>query len=163
MCWAHGAAGVKSDDLASLVRRLLRASCIAVIMAQVGPSLLVQNPKCRVCRRLRAPPCVALPYPGCHRSWCGVTRKCHDMQMGCRVAAAACALSPADCIFTRLGAQDRILAGESTFLVECQEASAILRVRSIVPRHHQSLGCRVSIQVVWGAGFVCFLPEGSDW
>ena len=51
------------------------------------------------------------------------------MQMGCRVAAAACALSPADCIFTRLGAQDRILAGESTFLVECQEATAILRVR----------------------------------
>ena len=56
------------------------------------------------------------------------------MQMGCRVAAAACALSPADCIFTRLGAQDRILAGESTFLVECQEASAILRVRKEDPQ-----------------------------
>jgi DNA mismatch repair ATPase MutS len=48
--------------------------------------------------------------------------------MGCRVAAAGCVLSPADCIFTRLGAQDRILAGESTFLVECQETSSILRV-----------------------------------
>lgn len=48
--------------------------------------------------------------------------------MGCRVAAESCTLSPADCIFTRLGAQDRILAGESTFLVECQETSSILRV-----------------------------------
>lgn len=51
------------------------------------------------------------------------------LQMGCRVAAASCTLSPADCIFTRLGAQDRVLAGESTFLVECQETSSILRVR----------------------------------
>lgn len=48
-------------------------------------------------------------------------------QMGCWVPAAAAVLSPADRIFTRLGAHDRILAGESTFLVECNEASAILR------------------------------------
>lgn len=61
------------------------------------------------------------------------------MQMGCRVAASACRLSPADCIFTRLGAQDRILAGESTFLVECQETSSILRVRRshFVTAHRQ--------------------------
>lgn len=52
--------------------------------------------------------------------------------MGCRVAAASCILSPADCIFTRLGARDHIMAGESTFLVECQETSSILRVRSII-------------------------------
>ena len=30
-------------------------------------------------------------------------------QMGCPVAAAQCQLSPADCIFTRLGASDRIM------------------------------------------------------
>ena len=49
-------------------------------------------------------------------------------QMGAPVPASSCALSPADAIFARLGgAGDRIHAGESTFLVECAEASAILR------------------------------------
>ena len=32
-----------------------------------------------------------------------------------------------DRIFTRLGASDRIMAGESTFFVELSEASSILR------------------------------------
>ena len=32
-------------------------------------------------------------------------------QMGCHVAAEACSLSPADRIFTRLGASDNIMAG----------------------------------------------------
>lgn len=36
-------------------------------------------------------------------------------------------MTPADRIFTRLGAQDRIVAGESTFMVECAEAAVILR------------------------------------
>ncbi|KAK9813990.1 hypothetical protein WJX73_008383 [Symbiochloris irregularis] len=48
-------------------------------------------------------------------------------QMGCYVPAAAARLCPADRIFTRLGAQDRIMSGESTFLVECNEAAAVLR------------------------------------
>ena len=49
-------------------------------------------------------------------------------QMGAPVPAHSCVLSPADAVFARLdGAGDRIHAGESTFLVECAEASVILR------------------------------------
>ena len=47
--------------------------------------------------------------------------------MGCRVAAAAARLTLVDRVFTRLGASDRIMAGESTFLVECSETAAILK------------------------------------
>jgi DNA mismatch repair protein MSH6 len=36
-------------------------------------------------------------------------------------------MSVCDRIFTRLGASDRIMAGESTFFVELSEASSILR------------------------------------
>ncbi|KAI5057624.1 hypothetical protein GOP47_0027639 [Adiantum capillus-veneris] len=48
-------------------------------------------------------------------------------QMGCYVPAESCLLSPVDTIFTRLGASDRIMSGESTFMVECMEASSVLR------------------------------------
>ena len=41
-------------------------------------------------------------------------------QMGTAVPAAEMRLSPVDRIFTRLGAQDNIISGESTFLVELQ-------------------------------------------
>jgi DNA mismatch repair protein MSH6 len=44
----------------------------------------------------------------------------------CYVPATALTLTPVDTIFTRLGAQDRIMAGESTFYVECAEAAHIL-------------------------------------
>ncbi|XP_065307816.2 DNA mismatch repair protein Msh6-like [Dermacentor albipictus] len=47
--------------------------------------------------------------------------------MGARVPADACELTPVDRIFTRLGASDRITSGESTFFVEVNETSAILR------------------------------------
>ena len=50
-------------------------------------------------------------------------------QMGCHVPAASARLTPVDRVFTRLGASDRIMAGESTFLVECSETAAILRAR----------------------------------
>ena len=47
-------------------------------------------------------------------------------QMGCYVPAERCALTPVDRIFTRLGASDRILCGQSTFFVELAEtASAV--------------------------------------
>ena len=49
-------------------------------------------------------------------------------QMGCCVPASSCRLSVADRIFTRLGASDRIMAGESTFMVECSETASILQV-----------------------------------
>ena len=41
--------------------------------------------------------------------------------------AASCRLSPVDRIFTRVGANDAIMAGLSTFRVELEETAAILR------------------------------------
>lgn len=47
-------------------------------------------------------------------------------QLGCYVPAEVCKLTPVDRVFTRLGASDRIMAGESTFFVELSETSSIL-------------------------------------
>ncbi|CAG9465209.1 unnamed protein product [Pedinophyceae sp. YPF-701] len=48
-------------------------------------------------------------------------------QAGCYVPASAARLSACDRIFTRVGAQDEIMAGRSTFLVECLETAAVLK------------------------------------
>ncbi|XP_029035592.1 probable DNA mismatch repair protein Msh6 [Osmia bicornis bicornis] len=48
-------------------------------------------------------------------------------QIGSYVPAASCRLTLVDRIFTRLGANDDILAGQSTFLVELTETAAILQ------------------------------------
>ncbi|KAJ0254692.1 DNA mismatch repair protein MSH7 [Hirschfeldia incana] len=48
-------------------------------------------------------------------------------QLGCYVPCETCELSLVDTIFTRLGASDRIMTGESTFLVECTEAASVLQ------------------------------------
>ncbi|KAJ3191035.1 DNA mismatch repair protein msh6 [Irineochytrium annulatum] len=48
-------------------------------------------------------------------------------QMGCYVPASSCRMTTFDRIFTRLGANDNILKGESTFMVELSETSRILR------------------------------------
>nr|XP_032811773.1 DNA mismatch repair protein Msh6 [Petromyzon marinus] len=48
-------------------------------------------------------------------------------QLGCYVPAEACRLTPVDRVFTRLGASDRIMSGESTFFVELSETSSILQ------------------------------------
>ncbi|KAH8956231.1 hypothetical protein BDL97_07G029800 [Sphagnum fallax] len=48
-------------------------------------------------------------------------------QLGCFVPGASCTLSPVDIIFTRLGASDRIMQGQSTFMVECTEAASVLQ------------------------------------
>jgi len=48
-------------------------------------------------------------------------------QMGCYVPAKKCKMTPVDRVFTRLGANDRIMAGESTFFVELSETSSILQ------------------------------------
>ncbi|KAG2482754.1 hypothetical protein HYH03_018348 [Edaphochlamys debaryana] len=45
-------------------------------------------------------------------------------QLGCYVPAEAADLDPVDRIFTRIGAHDRIMAGESTFQVEMGETAA---------------------------------------
>lgn len=48
-------------------------------------------------------------------------------QMGSYVPAESCTLTLADRIFTRVGASDRLLSGQSTFMVELEETSTILR------------------------------------
>ncbi|RWS30600.1 DNA mismatch repair protein Msh6-like protein, partial [Leptotrombidium deliense] len=48
-------------------------------------------------------------------------------QIGTFVPADECVLTPVDRVFTRLGASDRILEGESTFYVELSETSIILK------------------------------------
>ena len=48
-------------------------------------------------------------------------------QIGSYIPAESCRLTPVDCIFTRLGASDRILLGQSTFFVELAETAAALR------------------------------------
>lgn len=48
-------------------------------------------------------------------------------QIGCKVPADSCVLTPVDRIFTRVGASDKILAGQSTFFVELAETAVILR------------------------------------
>nr|XP_033324145.1 probable DNA mismatch repair protein Msh6 [Megalopta genalis] len=48
-------------------------------------------------------------------------------QIGCYVPASSCRLTIVDRIFTRLGANDDILAGQSTFLVELSETAIILQ------------------------------------
>lgn len=47
-------------------------------------------------------------------------------QLGCYVPAESLCLTPVDRIFTRLGASDRIMSGESTFFVELSETASIL-------------------------------------
>ena len=48
-------------------------------------------------------------------------------QMGCSVPAESFRLTPVDRLFTRLGAADHILGGESTFFVELSETASILK------------------------------------
>lgn len=47
-------------------------------------------------------------------------------QIGCRVPADYCTMTPIDRIFTRVGASDKILSGQSTFYVELAETANIL-------------------------------------
>lgn len=48
-------------------------------------------------------------------------------QIGSFVPASSITLTPVDQIFTRIGANDRILSGQSTFMVELDETSRILQ------------------------------------
>ncbi|KAK7314493.1 hypothetical protein VNO77_33018 [Canavalia gladiata] len=48
-------------------------------------------------------------------------------QLGCYVPCENCVLSVVDIIFTRLGAKDRIMTGESTFFIECTETASVLQ------------------------------------
>ena len=60
-------------------------------------------------------------------------------QLGCFVPAEKCRLTPIDRIFTRMGARDNIMLGQSTFMIEMHEAAIVLRhatPHSLVPSHH---------------------------
>ena len=46
---------------------------------------------------------------------------------GCYVPAKSCSLTPIDRIFTRIGASDNIIFGESTFYMELSETASILQ------------------------------------
>lgn len=48
-------------------------------------------------------------------------------QTGFKVPADSCTLTPVDRIFTRVGASDKILSGQSTFFVELAETATILK------------------------------------
>ncbi|KAJ8568890.1 hypothetical protein K7X08_032587 [Anisodus acutangulus] len=48
-------------------------------------------------------------------------------QLGCYVPGETCVLSLVDIIFTRLGATDPIMTGESTFFIECTETASVLQ------------------------------------
>lgn len=48
-------------------------------------------------------------------------------QLGCYVPASSCRLSPVDRIFTRLGANDNIVGGQSTFMVELMDTAKVLK------------------------------------
>lgn len=48
-------------------------------------------------------------------------------QLGCYVPAKKCRLTPFNRIFTRIGANDNILAGQSTFMVELAETAKIIQ------------------------------------
>ena len=47
-------------------------------------------------------------------------------QLGCYVPAESCRFTPVDRIFTRIGARDNLIAGQSTFMVELEETAKIL-------------------------------------
>ncbi|KAL5112724.1 DNA mismatch repair protein Msh6 [Taenia crassiceps] len=46
--------------------------------------------------------------------------------LGCQIPATSCRLTPVDRVFTRIGASDRLISGQSTFFVELAETAVIL-------------------------------------
>ena len=74
--------------------------------------------------------------------------------VGCFVPAASAHIALCDRIFTRVGAQDNIATGESTFLVEMQEAANIL--------HHATKSSLVLLDEV-GRGTATFDGMSIAW
>ena len=63
------------------------------------------------------------------------------------VPAARCEMPVLDAVFVRMGAQDRLLRGQSTFLVECLEAADVLR--------HATDASLVRVEARQWIGFAC--------
>ena len=81
--------------------------------------------------------------------------KLHPYFQGCYVPAKKCRLTPVDRVFTRLGASDRIMAGESTFFVELSETSAILQHAT-----QHSLVLMDELGMTVGKGVLYFFKSG---
>uniref|UniRef100_A0A804MYX5 DNA mismatch repair proteins mutS family domain-containing protein n=1 Tax=Zea mays TaxID=4577 RepID=A0A804MYX5_MAIZE len=90
---------------------IMRATCLAVVLAQV----------CIIF----AYACLFMIFFKC------ITDVSFSLQLGCYVPCTSCELTLADSIFTRLGATDRIMTGESTFLVECTETASVLQKATV--------------------------------
>ncbi|GIQ87076.1 hypothetical protein KIPB_009045, partial [Kipferlia bialata] len=77
------------------------------------------------------PTCPGLILTGSNASGKSTLLRCIALsmilgQMGSYVPAEACVFSAADKVFCRMGAEDDLQQGRSTFLVECLEVSAML-------------------------------------
>ena len=87
-------------------------------------------------------------------------------QMGSFVPARAAEVGLVDRIMTRIGAQDRMARGESTFMVEMRETSAIMRLatpRSLILLDEVGRGTSTfdGISIAWAVVEHLYKPEGG--
>ncbi len=87
-------------------------------------------------------------------------------QMGSFVPARAAEIGIVDRIMTRIGAQDRMARGESTFMVEMRETSAIMRLatpRSLILLDEVGRGTSTfdGISIAWAVVEHLYRPEGG--
>ena len=87
-------------------------------------------------------------------------------QMGSFVPARAAEIGITDRIMTRIGAQDRMARGESTFMVEMRETSAIMRLatpRSLILLDEVGRGTSTfdGISIAWAVVEHLYKPEGG--
>jgi DNA mismatch repair protein MutS len=87
-------------------------------------------------------------------------------QMGSFVPARAAEIGLVDRIMTRIGAQDRMARGESTFMVEMRETSAIMRLatpRSLILLDEVGRGTSTfdGISIAWAVVEHLYRPEGG--
>ncbi len=87
-------------------------------------------------------------------------------QMGSFVPARAAEIGIIDRIMTRIGAQDRMARGESTFMVEMRETSAIMRLatpKSLILLDEVGRGTSTfdGISIAWAVVEHLYKPEGG--
>ena len=87
-------------------------------------------------------------------------------QMGSFVPARAAEIGVVDRIMTRIGAQDRMARGESTFMVEMRETSAIMRLatpKSLILLDEVGRGTSTfdGISIAWAVVEHHYRPEGG--
>lgn len=103
-----------------------RHPCVAAVLERQGKSYI---PNDMHIGGENKPTCLLLTGPnmGGKSSLCRQTAIAIVMaQIGCFVNAKAMRITPVDRIFTRLGASDFIMSGQSTFFVELDETATVL-------------------------------------